>query len=62
MDAFEDGKFPLGTDCSSPGSTSGNGHQPAYCVDGRCIKFDENDFPVETSQYLLKQKIVQRLC
>ena len=47
MDAFEDGKFPLGTDCSS--SRSENGHQAAYCVDGRCIKFDENDLPLETS-------------
>lgn len=41
MDAFEDGKFPFGTDCSM-----GSGEK-AFCLDGKCIKFDENDIPVD---------------
>ena len=43
MDAFEDGKFPLGTDCS----LGSNKHFKAYCVNGKCIRFDENGLPFD---------------
>ena len=43
MDAFEDGKFPLGTDCTFGSSKS-------FCVDGKCLKFDEKDFPLDPSK------------
>ena len=41
MDAFSDGKFPFGTDCSfgSP--------DKAYCLSGKCVKFDENGLPLD---------------
>lgn len=43
MDAFTEGKFPLGTSCGSQANDS------AYCVDGRCVRFDTNGFPVVAS-------------
>jgi hypothetical protein len=41
MDAFSDGKFPFGTDCSF-----GSGEK-AYCLNGKCVKFGDNDLPVD---------------
>mgnify|MGYP002649426183 CR=1 FL=1 len=38
MDAFEDGKFPFGTDCSEPNATL-SGDSPGYCLNGKCIRF-----------------------
>lgn len=42
MDAFDDGKFPLGTKCS----LGFNLGKKAYCVNGQCVLFDENDLPL----------------
>uniref|UniRef100_T1KD58 Peptidase M12B domain-containing protein n=1 Tax=Tetranychus urticae TaxID=32264 RepID=T1KD58_TETUR len=42
MDAFDDGKFPLGTKCS----LGVNAGKKAYCVNGQCVLFDENDLPL----------------
>ncbi|RWS27041.1 disintegrin and metalloproteinase with thrombospondin motifs 16-like protein [Leptotrombidium deliense] len=50
MDAFEDGKFPFGTDCSI-GTNSG---QKAYCVNGKCVRFDSNDMPIDEDESDLK--------
>jgi hypothetical protein len=41
MDAFEDGKFPFGSECSM-----GSGEN-AYCLDGKCVKFDEQGLPLD---------------
>ncbi len=41
MDAFTDGKFPFGTDCSF-----GSGDK-SYCLNGKCMKFDENNLAVD---------------
>jgi len=46
MDAFEDGKFPLGTDCS----LGSNSMHKAYCVNGKCVKFNDNNMPIEESE------------
>ncbi|RWS08652.1 A disintegrin and metalloproteinase with thrombospondin motifs 16-like protein, partial [Dinothrombium tinctorium] len=43
MDAFEDGKFPFGADCSFD---SRDGRK-AYCINGKCVHFDENDMPID---------------
>lgn len=42
MDAFEDGKFPFGTDCSVNGETG-------YCLNGKCIHFDNHMVSFDTS-------------
>ncbi|XP_054162354.1 A disintegrin and metalloproteinase with thrombospondin motifs adt-2-like [Oppia nitens] len=42
MDAFIDGKFPFGTDCSFGSAKN------AYCLNGKCIKFDENNMPFDS--------------
>ncbi|CAG2117992.1 unnamed protein product, partial [Medioppia subpectinata] len=41
MDAFTDGKFPFGTDCSF-----GSGER-SHCLNGKCIKFDANNMAIE---------------
>ncbi|XP_023210994.1 A disintegrin and metalloproteinase with thrombospondin motifs 6-like isoform X2 [Centruroides sculpturatus] len=52
MDAFEDGKFPSGTDCSG-----GNYRKKAYCLNGKCVEFDENNVPkVEDNNSILQVK------
>lgn len=43
MDAFDDGRFPLGTDCGL-GSNSG---KKAFCVNGKCVEFDESNLPFD---------------
>ena len=50
MDTFEDGKFPFGTDCSM-----GSGEK-AHCLDGKCVKFDENDLPIQNGKILFAKK------
>ena len=47
MDSFEDGKFPMGTSCSRFGES-------AYCVNGKCVHFDESDTPVDQSRGVLE--------
>jgi len=47
MDAFDDGKFPFGTECSM-----GSGEK-AYCLDGKCVKFDEEGIPINDGKFLL---------
>lgn len=42
MDAFEDGKFPFGTDCSFDGKTG-------YCLNGKCIHFDPRGISYDTA-------------
>lgn len=39
MDAFDDGKFPLGTQCN----LSSDKNAKAYCVGGKCVAFDDKD-------------------
>lgn len=41
MDAFEDGKFPFGTDCSVE-------DKKGYCLNGKCIHFDANGVSFDT--------------
>lgn len=41
MDAFEDGKFPFGTDCSLQ-------HKAGYCLNGKCIHFDPAGISFDT--------------
>lgn len=43
MDAFVDGKFPLGTFCGSEQKDR------AFCVNGRCVRFDATGFPIVAS-------------
>lgn len=44
MDAFEDGKFPFGTACDL------ENHKSSYCLNGKCVKFNDEDLPVEDSE------------
>jgi len=44
MDAFEDGNFPPGTSCSGDNE---HDNPSRYCVNGRCISFNEHDFAVD---------------
>ncbi|KAI1280503.1 A disintegrin and metalloproteinase with thrombospondin motifs 16 [Halotydeus destructor] len=46
MDAFEDGKFPLGTDCS----LGSNNLHKGYCINGKCIKFNDDDVPIDENE------------
>lgn len=41
MDAFDDGKFPFGTDCST-------NDRRGYCLNGKCIHFDKNEISYDT--------------
>lgn len=42
MDAFDDGKFPFGTDCSTH-------DRRGYCLNGKCIHFGKNGISYDTS-------------
>lgn len=45
MDAFDDGKFPLGTDCSFGSNVK------SFCINGKCLKFDDEDLPLDQRKY-----------
>lgn len=50
MDAFTDGRFPFGTDCST-------NDRRGYCLNGKCIHFDKADISYDTAGKYLKTKI-----
>lgn len=63
MDAFEDGKFPFGTDCSEPNATIS---APGYCLNGKCIRFGrgvahENLISYDTAESVLYRSEILQL-